>query len=436
MHPTPRAILLGAAGIAACLALALLDEELWGLGAAVAAIVAFTIALDAVLAPRRRAVTAEVDAPELLYIGGDDSLRLRVRTSGRAVAPRCEVLCALSAPLLPVPPTVIALQPGVDGTVIVPLAANRRGTGRVERIWLRWTGPLGLMAWIHRVEVDQAIQVTPDVRPVRTLGLRFAQRDALFGIKPQRQQGGGTDFESLREYIPGLDHRSIDWKHSARHRRLMSKEFQAERNQQVVFAFDCGHLMSEPMGRMPRLDHMVNAALLMSYMSLRAGDRVGVFGFDARVRQFAEPVGNVQNFGRIQLEMARLDYRLEETNFTLGLMDLLGRLKRRSLLVVMTEFVDTVMAELMLRNLGRLSDRHLVLFVTLRDPTLTGTAEARPGSFRDIARASIAHDFLHDRQVVFDRLRRLGVLCLEAPAERIGIELINRYLEVKRRELI
>jgi uncharacterized protein (DUF58 family) len=268
------------------------------------------------------------------------------------------------------------------------------------------------------------------------MALKFSQHDAFFGQKTMRQQGEGSEFRALRDYVPGLDPRAIDWKQSAKHRQLMCKEFLTERNQQIVFAFDCGHLMSQPLDGVPRLDHAINAGLQMAYMSLRSGDRVGVFGFDGRVRLYARPIGGVANFALVQREMARLEYRHEESNYTLGLMDLMGRLDRRSLIVVMTDFVDTVTAELMVGNLQRLSKRHLVLFVVLRDRQLADVAVTRPDDFRALARSVFAQDFEAEREVVLQRLQRLGVQCLQVDPAQLGVELVNRYLDIKRREML
>ena len=259
---------------------------------------------------------------------------------------------------------------------------------------------------------------------------------ALFGIKPQRQQGEGSEFEALREYVPGLDPRSIDWKHSARHHSLVCKEFRSERNHQIVLAFDTGHLMSEPLEGLTKLDHAVNAGLQLGYVSLRAGDRIGVYGFDSRVRQFSQPTGGVGTFWRLQRAASELDYSPDETNFTLGLSSLAARLDRRSLIILQTEFVDTVTAELMLENVERLAGRHLVVFVCLQDPQLAATVGGEPASLNSLARSVIADEFLRERRVVLERLRRLGVHCLDVKAEQIGPALINRYLEIKRRELI
>jgi uncharacterized protein (DUF58 family) len=268
------------------------------------------------------------------------------------------------------------------------------------------------------------------------MAVRLNTRDALFGSKAVLQLGDGSEFDALRDYAPGLDRRTIDWKHSARHRRLVSKEFRAERNHQIVLAFDTGYLMREPLAGIPKLDHAINAGLVLAYASLKSGDRVGLFGFDAKPRRYAAPLGGPRQFARLQREAAGLDYSAEEANFTLALADLAGRLSRRSLIVLTTEFIDTVTAELMLENVARLASRHLVLFVTLQDPDLPAIIDAPPRSFAGLARSVVADELRRDRLVVFERLRRLGVQCLEAPHNAIGIELINRYLAIKQRESI
>ncbi|MGE0422818.1 MAG: DUF58 domain-containing protein [Reyranellaceae bacterium] len=437
MRPTSRALLIVAIAAALALPWALILEAWWETALALPLTALLALALDAALAPASRGVRVEASTPEMLYIGTDGALSVRVAApAGNIGGGRCVVLPEVSGPLRDLGATSVDWRATAEATADWKLSATRRGEGRLERIWLLWTGPLGLMAIHHRVDIGRVVAAVPDIAAVRQLALKFAQRDAFFGQKPMRQQGDGSEYRALREYVPGFDHRAMDWKTSARHRRLMCKEFYTERNQQVVFAFDTGHLMSQPLGGVPRLDHAINAGLQMAYMSLRAGDRVGVFGFDARVRHYAEPLGNVANFAHVQRQMARLEYRAEESNYTLALMDLMGRLKRRSLIVVMTDFVDSVTAELMIDNLGRLSARHLVLFVVLRDRALSGLVEARPDSFPTLARAVLAQDLMGEREIVLQRLRRLGIQCLETEPARLGIELINRYLEIKRRELL
>src|SRR5262249_16057689 len=152
-----------------------------------------------------------------------------------------------------------------------------------------------------------------------------------------------------------------------------------------------------------------------------------------RVRHYQSPLRGSAAFGRLQRATAEIDYHSEETNFTLGLAELSARIRRRALVILFTDFVDTVMAELMLESVQRLTQRHAIIFVTLKDSYLQEPADRAPDSFQDVARAVIGQDFLYDRRVVFERLARMGVHCLDVPANALSVRLINRYLQVKQR---
>jgi uncharacterized protein (DUF58 family) len=147
-------------------------------------------------------------------------------------------------------------------------------------------------------------------------------------------------------------------------------------------------------------------------------------------------VGGADGFPRLLKATSGLAYGTGETNFTLGLTDLSTRLKRRSLVVVVTDFVDAVTAELMLDNVGRLVRRHLVLFVALSDPDLLAMASAPPDGTRELHRAVAASELLRDREVVLRRLRRLGALVLDARPADVSSDLVNAYHDAQRRELV
>ena len=229
------------------------------------------------------------------------------------------------------------------------------------------------------------------------------------------------------EYTPGLDQRAIDWKHSARHRALICKKFRAERNHQIVIAFDTGYLMREPLNGIAKIDHAINAGLLLSYAALRTGDRVGLFGFDEYVHLSTDFVSGTHQFGLLQRAATGLDYSRDETNFTLGLSKLLARLRRRSLVVLLTDFVDSTTAELMIDHLTHLVSRHLVLFVTFDDPELNAAIAARPTGIDRIARSVIAGGFARERQLVLWQLTHRGIHCLES-AVRFGRARVDQSL--------
>jgi uncharacterized protein (DUF58 family) len=191
--------------------------------------------------------------------------------------------------------------------------------------------------------------------------------------------------------------------------------------------------MCEPLGNAPKIDHAINAALLLGYVSLKMGDRVGLFGFDAKPNISTGAVSGVKSFSLLQRLAARLDYSTEETNFTLGLSQLAAEIQRRSLIVIFTDFADPTSAELMIENLKRLMKRHLVLFVAMRDAELESIMQSEPKQVNDVTRSVIAHSLITEKELVLNRLLRLGAEIVNAPAGRVGPELLNRYLELKRR---
>ncbi|HEV2977496.1 MAG TPA: DUF58 domain-containing protein, partial [Casimicrobiaceae bacterium] len=154
------------------------------------------------------------------------------------------------------------------------------------------------------------------------------------------------------------------------------------------------------------------------------------------VRHYLGPIRGVAGFARIQRATGELAYHHQETNFTLGLAELNVRLKRRALVILFTDFVDTVTAELMIESMQRVANRHVVVFVTQRGSVLQRAVDAPPERFEDVTQAVIAQDFLRERSIVFERLERLGVHCLDVPSRGLSVALINRYLLIKQRGLI
>ncbi len=435
ISPAPRAIALAAALFPLALLPALVHPRLVGAWIVCAALLAVAVGLDALLALSPGRLEVSLEAPETLAVGEAGAAVVSLR-SPRAVR-GVELLLDLHADLAPQAPERLDLAARTEARVTVRLVARRRGRPTLDELWLRWTGPLGLARRRRRVPLGRAVPVVPNLRPVRAAALRFfGSREITSGVQVERFVGDGSEFDALVEYVPGLDPRAISWKASARHRKLLCQDFRAERNHQVVLALDTGHLMAEPLLGIPRLDHAVTSALLLAYVSLRLGDRVGLYGFDRAGRAWAEPQGGLGAFARLKTLSAQLDYSTDETNFTLGLTELSARLRRRSLVVVFTEFVDTVTAELMVENLSRLARRQLVLFVALRDPSLDAAALARPRRLGDVYRSVVASDFMRERERVIARLRRIGVQCLDAAPAAVSSRLVNRYLDIKRRELV
>jgi uncharacterized protein (DUF58 family) len=436
IRPTLRAVLLFSATVPMALVLLAWRPELWPVSFDLGLFVLALIGIDALLCTRFSNLGVVYHMPARLFIGAEGALRLTIAQRNRARAVVFEALLEQRGDLKP--PAIQRLVGGTEepASVPLPIVPTRRGEIFIDGVWLRWRGPFALAERTRRIPIAKKIDVLPDVRGISSAAVQFFSRDAIDGIKLQQQKGEGAEFESLRDHAPGLDNRFIDWKRSAKHLRLLSKEFRVERNHQIVLAFDTGHLMAEPIEGLPRLDHAIHAGLLLGWISLRSGDYVGSFGFDAQVRQFMQPSRGLPYFIKLQSGSSQLAYRTEETNFTLGLAELNFRLKRRALVVLFTEFIDTTTAELLLESVHRMANRHAVIFVTLRDSLLPNIIDAKPDRFQDIAEAVVAHDLLRDRAVVLERLTRMGVHCLEVPPRGLAVSLVNRYLTIKERGLL
>lgn len=429
--PTRRAAVVLAMAAPLALVIGAMAPGAWILAPLLGLALLVLIVLDALLAGRLTdlAFTVEPDAE----VGEESEARLHARFGGGL---RSQVGGALSCDprLFDGGRISVALHRLPDGSAqaFARFAPNRRGTARFETLWLRWTGPLGLGARMVRKHIGQDVRVWPNIGAVRSPALQTFLRDAQVGLIARRMRGEGTQFESLTDYQPGMDKRRIDWKSSARHVHLFAKEYETERNNQIVFAIDCGQAMCEPIDGMPRIDRAVSAALATAYVALRTGDRAALFGFAARPEALSPFVSSTREFHRLQQAAAGLDYRAQEPNFTLAMASLTARLQRRSMVVVFSDFTDPTSAELMLESIGRLASRHLVLFVTLEDAELQGIAEAAPDDMQALAMAVTADSLLRQRELVRLRLRQAGADVLEAPYDQIGTRLIDAYLAIKR----
>lgn len=424
--PSPRAAWLAAAGVPVALVAGTLDEALWVAGPAWVAATVLALAVDAVLCRRGRAFVVEADVPGVIEVGR--TVQAGLRFEGRP--PGAMEVALEGDERLEIRPAVLRM---VEGGASFALWPRRRGIAVLSRVHLRWAGPLGLVRRVEARGLGREVRVVPQIAGVREQAMRLFSRDRRAGTAAVRERAETMEFHALREFQPGDDKRGINWRQSARHVRLLARETEAERNRTISIAVDTGRLMCEPLaGGLPRLDHALNAALVLAYVALKMGDRVGLWAFDEKPVLASGTVSGAGAFGPLQRLAAGLEYSTAETNFTLGLTGLGTALPGRALVIVFTDFADPTGAELMVENVGRLLERHVVLFVAFRDDALEALAEAAPDTADAVARAVVAGTLLAEREAVLTRLRRLGVDVLETPAAATGPALIGRYLDLKR----
>jgi len=433
IYPTRWAVVAMAAGAPIALAVAAAMPGRWFLALAWPLAVVLLCLLDAVRG--FGSASARIDLPQHAYVGETRDCTISVTISCK---PRSAQAALHSPPLIAADDegrARIQLENG-RGAVFLPLRMLRRGFARFERLAIRWTGPLGLIWQQSSIALDQCFPVLPDLRPVHDRGAAIMNRFALEGLVAQPSRGEGSDFDALVEYRAGMDRRSIDWKQSGRHGKLLSKQYRTERNNQIIFAIDSGRQMSEPIAGLPRIDRCLSATLLTAWVALKLGDRVALNAFDSRPRLASGLVSGTGGFAELQRVAAEVDYSGDETNYTFALTTLAGRLTRRSMIILFTEFTDAISAEFLVRAVKRLAESHLLLVVVLRDEELESIAARELAEADDVTRAITADALLKERRVVITSLQHLGVHVIESEHDRVGEQLVAGYLDLKRRNLL
>ena len=293
--------------------------------------------------------------------------------------------------------------------------------------------------WRRQVRLPKTEQVAvfPNVVAIRRiqLSLRRGLR-AMAGMRRARPPGASTAFAGLREYVRGDDVRRVSWAATARRDRPVVVEVEAERGQQVVIALDCGRLMTAPAGELDKLDHAVNAALMLAWVAQAYGDRVGMMTFDDRVTSFIKPERGATQLRRITEALYAVQPEFVEPDFGHAMTHLALRVGRRSMVVVLTDVQDPEASRELVAHALRLAARHLVLVVAMSDPAVLTARDAPIDGTNRAYEWAAAEEFVSSRRESFELLRRGGVLGLDVVAGKLSPALVERYLELKERALL
>jgi uncharacterized protein (DUF58 family) len=410
-----------------------LPAAVWGLLAALGLLAAAAFAEGIALGRVR--VFVETDATHVLSLGEGETVTLAVRTSAsrpvrlvlRQVWPTLIDETASERTGLVRPGEVLRLDLAVRG--------GRRGRSALEPPGLTVTF-LGLVERVVRPSVASEIVVVPDLRAVGRLHTRL-NRYALRGLgtRLSARMGKGREFERLREYVRGDEFRDLAWKASARHGKLIVREFRLDRSQDVVLCLDSGHRMAARVGGLTRLDHAVNGAVLLSYVCNRLEDRVGVLSFAASVTPGPRAARGTTHLRRITAFASGATAGYVHSDYLALSAELRRGLRRRALVVVFTALSE-MDPEPLLRAVRAASPPHLVLVAVLHDPDLEAAARTHPADKSELCRTLVARDLWSVREHTIRELRRLGALVVQSTPGDVGIDAMNAYIEVKRRQLL
>ena len=276
----------------------------------------------------------------------------------------------------------------------------------------------------------------PDFAQLRETGFRGRLSEERVPVHSRRRPGGENEFQRLRPYVSGDPFRHIDWKASARGRDLVTREFGQESNQNLIFLLDCGRMMSSRSGGLTAFDRALNAAILLGQVAARHGDRVGLLAFDDRPRVWLPPKAGSRDGSRLIRATYDLEPSLREPDYAGAFRQLARRVRRRSLVVLFTQVIDEVNAELATQLVQTLAGRHLPIAVWLRDEDVEDKLH-HPSSepTGPYVRAAAAH-LVAWRERALESLRRRGAFVLDVRQEDLTSRLLHRYLEVKARRLL
>jgi uncharacterized protein (DUF58 family) len=333
-------------------------------------------------------------------------------------------------------PAKFDLAPGAQATWRYSLLPGRRGAHALGDLWIRVLSPLGLWRRQVRIPAAQTVRVYPDLQAVRIYEKLVREaRDERF-TRVARRKGGESEFERLREYTRDDDARRIDWKATARRRLVIVREFQLERNQNVVFLLDLGRLMTAESNGLSHLDHALNATLMLSHVSVRAGDHVGLIAFDASLRTFVPPEGGAHVLKKIVRATHDLFPSLVEPDYRAVFATVKTRLRKRSLLVIFTQVLDAAAQKQLVPLIRSLSPTHLPLCVVFRDESVEALLAPDRTEDADLyTRGAAAAEVLW-RDHLVEEMRRAGALVLHVHPGELTQQLIARYLEIKTRQLL
>jgi uncharacterized protein (DUF58 family) len=343
------------------------------------------------------------------------------------------------------------IRPAVLGGALAPrtLHLGRRGEelaetqiarpahrGREKAGWfaVRSVGPLGLGQRQASLAAAWDVTVYPGLPASRMrASIAEAARQPEAGLGRGRRLGEGSQFESLRDWVPGDDTRHIDWKASARRNKVIVREYEEERRQQVLLVLDAGRLMAAEVAGQSRIEPVVAAALWLALAAHHHDDNVGVMVIGDEIKHYVPPQRGKRGLRQVLDVLATVDPALVEPDYPAAFQYLAVRNRKRALTVFFTDVIDRLASEALVARVASLRPRHLPLVVTFKNPELEDIANGRPATVADAYRKAAAEELVGARVNALNEMRRTGALVLDVYPERAGPAVVQKYLELKRR---
>lgn len=373
-------------------------------------------------------VGRDVEFPVLLRIENQNNLKIRCNVRD-SIPPN-------AIPNLMIHSVTIAADSAetITQTIRIP----DRGKYNWNQVWLEISDPLNWIAVQTTLGDQQSLKVLPEIF-VSEEGLKqstSASIQLLDKLKVARQQGVGTEFESLSEFRDGDDYRRIDWRTTARVQYPVVRRYQIERHRDVVILIDCGRLMGQPSGAGSKLDCAVDAGLMLARVALNGGDRCGMGLFDSSVIGFVPPQSGTQSMGLLTECVYDAKSELRETNFSNMFGTMQFKQSKRSLVIVLSDIVDFETSGRFRQSLATLAERHVVLFAALKTPLLDEIITTPPATLDDGFQKAVSLKLQRERKKAIGAIRQTGVHILDQDPKELTVPLINHFIELRQGNLL
>jgi len=416
-----------------CLMASPLVPQLFQVGLGLDGVLAVLLITDFLLLRQTRAVHATRDHEEILSLGAANLVTITVENP---------TVIPVRIALRDLPPDqceseTSATRGKVKGYGQLKFAYHltplQRGECHFGPLTARFKTPLGL--WVaQRVLVqDDTVKVYPNIQQTKQQQLLSRRlRARQMGLRAMRLRGRGTEFESLRDYLPDDELRRVDWKASARRGSMVTREYDIERSQQIMLVLDMGRPMASHLDYMTKLDHAINASVLLTYVSAQSNDRVGLMAFADEVITYMAPGKGGGQLPLVLDQLYPLQPRQVESDYRGAFTFLANRLRKRSFIVIFTDLIDPDSSRRLMDNLALLHPQHLVLCVALSDFELKEILSGAPADVTGLYQQAVATAVLEDRQLALAVLHRRGIITLDAAPSDLSVAVVNRYLAIKR----
>jgi len=431
MLPAPRLIVLVMAAAPLFLA-GTLYEGATAAGVVYVLVLTFLAFLEALTLPRSKHLRVRRDVPSRVSVGYPTRMHFDVQNGTRR---RIRVQLVDDGPVeMDVSPKLCetTLRAGESARLPCRLTAHQRGVHRLGRVFVRVFPLRGLLYRQFTVDLPAEVQVFPNLIAISRSEL-LARRGSSCeqGLARLRQVGQGFEFESLRPYIRGDEIARIEWKATARRGALIVKNYEPERQQNVFVAIDVGRATAGEFQGLSRVDYLVNATLMLAYVALRQRDHFSLVAFSDRIESYLPPVSGVKSIERVARALFKLEPRLVESDYGQACRFLGLKNRKRSLLCMMTDVIDSQASGVLIAYLARFARYHLPLAVTLSNVDMHQLAHQRLEGCDDLHTKAVAWDVLTAREEALVSMRRSGVGVLDVAPDRLTPELINRYTLIK-----